>query len=121
MLAVADGAPWIGNVVGDRWPAAHQLLDFYHASQPLWSLGQALHPQDETTRRGWVEERLHRLRHGKEQVVLAEIAALPRQRGQRGKGIRQEQNYSAEQAARMNYQSLARRGWPIASGPVESA
>lgn len=121
VLAVADGAPWIWNVVGDRWPGAHQILDFYHASQHLWGLGQALHPQDETTRQAWVEERLHRLRHGKEAEALAELAALPRQRGQRGKVIRREQNYFAEQAARMSYQKLAQRGWPIASGPVESA
>ncbi len=121
VLAVADGAPWIGNVVGDRWPGAPQVLDFYHASQHLWSLGYGLHPQDEATRRGWVEERLHRLRHGKEAEVLAEIAALPRRRGQRGRVIRREQNYFAEQAGRMSYQKRSRRGWPIASGPVESA
>jgi hypothetical protein len=120
VLAVADGAPWIWNVVGDRWPAAHQLLDFYHASQHLWSLGQALHPKDETTRRAWVEARLHRLRHGKEAEVLAELAALPRRRGEVGKVIRREQNYFAEQAVRMDYQTRARRGWPIASGAVES-
>jgi hypothetical protein len=121
VLAVADGAPWIWNVVGDRWPGAHQLLDFYHASQHLWSLGQALHPRDEATRRAWVEERLHRLRHGKEQQVLAEIAALPRRRGHCGKVIRREQNYFAGQAARLSYGKLARRGWPVGSGPVESA
>jgi hypothetical protein len=121
VLVVADGAPWIWNVVGDRWPHAHQLLDFYHASQHLWSLSQALHPQDETTRRAWVEEHLHRLRHGKEQEVLAAIAVLPRRRGQRGKVIRREQHYFAEHAVRLSYQQLARRGWPIASGPVESA
>jgi hypothetical protein len=121
VLAVADGAPWIWNVVGDRWPGARQLLDFYHASQHLWSLGQALHPQDETPRRAWIEARLHRLRHGKEQEVLAELAALPRRRGERGKVIRREQNYFAAHAGRLNYRSLARRGWPIASGPVESA
>lgn len=120
VLAVADGAPWIWNVVADRWAGAHQLLDFYHASQHLWGLGQLLHPKDETTRRAWVEERLHRLRHGKEQAVLAEIAALPRRRGAAGRMIRREQNYFAEQAARMSYQKLARRGWPIASGAVES-
>lgn len=121
VLAVADGAPWIWNVVGDRWPGAHQLLDFYHASQHLWNLGQALQPKEEGLRRAWVEERLHRLRHGKEPAVLAELAALPRRRGSRGKVIRREQHYFAEQAVRMNYQNLARRGWPIASGPVESA
>jgi hypothetical protein len=121
VLAVADGAPWIWNVVEDRWGEAHQLLDFYHASQHLWSLGEALHPKDEAARRAWVERGLHQLRHGKEKTVLRQIAALPRRRGEAGKGVRREQNYFAAQADRMNYQAMADRGWPIGSGAVESA
>ena len=62
--AVADGAPWVWNVVEHRWGHAHPLLDFYHASQYLRALGEAWHPQVETARRVWVEDRLHRLRHG---------------------------------------------------------
>jgi len=120
VLAVADGAPWIWNVVADRWGQAHQLLDFYHASQHLWSLGVALHPKDEVARRAWVEGRLHWLRHGQEKKVLREIAALPRRRGEAGKVIRREANYFAAHAGRMNYRKLDRRGWPIASGAVES-
>jgi hypothetical protein len=120
VLAVGDGAPWIWNVVADRWKQAHQLLDFYHASQHLWAVGEALYPQDEPARRGWVEARLHRLRHGKERAVLRELAALPRRRGAVGKVMRREQNYFAAHAQRMNYQTLADRGWPIGSGPAES-
>ena len=120
VLAVADGAPWIGNVVEDRWGQAHQRLDFCHASQHLWALGEALYPQAETARRAWGENRLHRLRQGQEQAVLREIAGLPRRRGQTGKVIQREQNYFAGHARRMNYQALAKRGWPIASGAVES-
>jgi hypothetical protein len=85
VLAVGDGAPWIWNVVDDRWAGAYQLLDFYHASEHLWTLGEALHPQDESRRRDWVATRLHRLRHGEEAAVLTELAALPRRRGARGK------------------------------------
>lgn len=121
VLTVADGAPWIWNVAADRWASAHQLLDFYHASQHLWALAEALHPKDEPARRAWVEKRLERLRHGKEQAVLREIAALPRRGGQTGKVLRREQNYFATQAGRMNYQAIADRGWPIGSGAVESA
>jgi hypothetical protein len=121
VLAVADGAPWIWNVVADRWADAHQLLDFYHASQHLWALGQALHPKDEAAGRAWVEARLHRLRHGPERKVLREIAALPRRRGPSGAAMRREQNYFAAHAGRMNYPELARRGWPVGSGAVESA
>jgi hypothetical protein len=121
VLAVADGAPWIWNVVADRWARAHQLLDFYHASQHLWALAETLHRKDEPARRAWVEERLHRLRHGKEQAVLREIAGLPARRGQAGNAIRQEQNYFSAQVGRLNYQAVADRGWPIGSGAVESA
>ena len=120
VLTLGDGASWVWNVMDDRWPGAHQLLDFYHASEHLWALGQALHPQDEPARRAWVEARRHDLRHGQEEAVLAEVAALPRRRGARGKIIRREQNYFASHAGRMKYPALARRGWPIGSGAVES-
>lgn len=120
-LVVADGAPWIWNVAEDRWAGAHQLLDFYHASQHLWALAEALHGHDELARRAWVDGRVHRLRHGQERAVLREIAALPRRRSAVGQVVRQEQNYFAAQAGRMNYEEVADRGWPIGSGAVESA
>jgi hypothetical protein len=121
VLVVADGAPWIWNVVQNRWAGARQLLDFYHASQHLWVLGEALHGPDEAARKAWVEPRLHRLRHGKEKAVLREIAALPLCGGQGQAIVRREQNYFATQSVRMNYDTVAKKGWPIGSGAVESA
>ena len=68
-----------------------------------------------------VEPRRHQLRHGKEKRVLQEIAGLTAPAGEAAENVRREQNYFASQAGRMNYQKLHRRGWPIGSGPVESA
>jgi hypothetical protein len=121
ILVVADGAPWIWNVVADRWAGATELLDFYHASQHLWALGRALHGDDEVAVAGWVEPRRHQLRHGQEQALLRELAALPLPRGGAREVVRREQNYFASHAGRINYRALARRGWPIGSGAVESA
>jgi hypothetical protein len=121
VLAVADGAPWIWGVVEDRWAGCHQLLDFYHASQHLWVLGQALHAGQEVAAREWVERQLHHLRHGQERKGLREIAALQKRRGKSGAIIEREKNYFAAQAGRMNYHQIAERGWPIGSGAVESA
>ena len=73
------------------------MLDFYHASQHLWALGEVLEPKDEGARREWVWERLHGLRHGQEQGVLQEIAALPPRRGEAGKVLRCEQSYFVAQ------------------------
>lgn len=120
-LVAGDGAPWIWNVAQDRWAGATQVLDFYHASQHLWELGRALHQEDEAAAAAWVEPRRHQLRHGGEKQVLAELAGLKRSRGPAGETVQREQNYFATHAGRMNYRSLHRRGWPIGSGPVESA
>jgi hypothetical protein len=121
ILALADGGPWIWNLVEDRWAKARQLLDFYHGSEHLWELGRVCHGQDEAQTKPWVERRLHQLRHGKQQTVLKEIAALNPPRGQTGEAVKREQNYFQGQAGRMNYREIADRGWPIGSGAVESA
>lgn len=120
-LVAGDGAPWIWNVAHDRWAGATQVLDFYHASQHLWAVGQALHGSDEPAVARWVEPRRHQLRHGQEEQVLKELAALASPAGAAGPVVLREQNYFAQHAQRMNYASWAERGWPIGSGPVESA
>ena len=118
-LVVADGATWIWKMVADRWRGAIEVLDFYHASQHLWELGRAV--VGESAAAAWVEPRWHRLRHGKERALLAEIAGLAVPRGTRGAVVRREQNYFAGHAARMAYATIRARGWPIGSGAVESA
>ena len=120
-LVVADGAPWIWNLVADRWPAATTLLDFYHASEHLWELGRSCCGGEGPVTTAWVETRRHRLRHGQERTVLREMAGLRPPRGEAGAVVRREQNYFAGHAPRMHYHSIAQRGWPIGSGAVESA
>lgn len=120
-LFLADGAPWTWNLKQDRWSTAKGLLDFYHGSEHLWELGRALHGQQQPELSQWVEPLRHQLRHGKERQVLRQLGRLKKRRGETGKVIQREQNYFQTNARRMNYQEIARRGWPIGSGAVESA
>ena len=120
-LFLGDGAPWIWNLKRDRWNHALGLLDFYHGSQHLWNLGRSIQEEKQPALTQWMEPRLHQLRHGEEEKVLDEIAALKSRHGTAGEVIQREKNYFAGHARRMNYQSIARRGWPIGSGAVESA
>lgn len=119
-LVVADGAPWIWNLAQDRWPGAIEVLDFYHASKHLWDLAEAVHGERELAR-PWVEKKLHQLRHGQHAAALRAVASLPAGRGVTAQIIRREKNYFAVHTPRMNYQAIARHGWPIGSGAVESA
>lgn len=63
-----------------------------------------------------MERRLHWLRHSQEQRVGSEIAHLKPPKRQAGQMLQREQACFAKQAQRMNYQQIARRGWPIGSG-----
>ena len=119
ILGVGDGSPWIWNVSADGWVDAEQVLDFYHASEHVWELGRTLYGEDQA--KEWVESRLHELRHGQEETFLARIAQLKVPRGKKAKAVREQKNYFANQAERMNYDEIAKRGWPIGSGAVESA
>lgn len=121
ILVLADGSAWIWNVASDRWPGARELLDFYHGGEHLWEVGRAVVKGDEVKTKAWVEPRLHGMRHGQEQKVLKELAALKVSRGPERETVEKQQNYFAGQAGRMNYKEIADRGWPIGSGAVESA
>jgi hypothetical protein len=120
-LAVADGAPWIWRLIEQRWKDAQQVLDFYHASQHLHTLAEALHPTDEQARQRWVDQQCHDLKHGKEKRLLKRIGRLSEGPGPAAEVIRREKNYFQNHSQRLNYQALSRRGWPIGSGSVESA
>ena len=117
---VNDGAPWIWNLVQDRWSQAEEVLDFYHASQHLHALGAALHGEGTAAARAWVVPRRRRLRRGHAANLLRELGALEPPAGAAGDVVRREQNYLAQHAPRMNYRELSRHG-PIGSGAVESA
>jgi hypothetical protein len=116
---LGDGAEWIWRLKENRWKEAVEVLDFYHGGQHVWELGRRV--KGEKQAKDWVEPLLHQLRHGKEKTALRQIAGLPSAKGERGKVMRREQNYFANNAHRMKYQQITNRGWPIGSGAVESA
>lgn len=119
-LFLGDGSKWIWNMAKDRWPHARQLLDFFHGSEHLSQLAEAC-CQGQAAAKAWSEKHLHQLRHGQEQVALKTIAALSEPAGEAKEVVRKEKNYFGNQSERMNYKEIADLGWPIGSGPVESA
>jgi len=119
--ALGDGAEWVWNLKKDRWKDALELLDFYHGSEHLWNLGRLLHGEKEPALSHWAKPLRHQIRHGQEKQALRQIAQIQKRRGEEGKVIGREQNYFKTHAGRMNYQQIAKRGWPIGSGAVESA
>ena len=76
VFAVVDGAVWIWNLLDERFRQATKTLDFYHASEHLWSLAHHLNPESAEQAAAWVKPLLHQLRHTPEHRVIQTLEEL---------------------------------------------
>ena len=121
VLILADGAVWIWNLAGDRFPGARQRVDFYHVSQHLWSVAHALHPDDPAAARAWVEPMLDKLRADASCEVITELEQLrARVEGAARAAVEREAGYLQTHRQRLDYGTAQEKGEPLGSGPMES-
>jgi len=121
VLVIADGAIWIWNLVADRFAAATQRLDFYHASQHLWAVAHALHPEDARAAHQWIEPLLKKLKAGRSIKVIAELESVTKRlRAKRRTAVRSELEYFRTHRHRLDYHTAQKRGQPLGSGAIES-
>jgi hypothetical protein len=60
-LGIADGAK-------ENWEflklhTDEQILDFWHATEYLTKVAEAVYPRDKMKRKEWMDDRCHRLKH----------------------------------------------------------
>lgn len=125
IVLVADGAHWIWEqsathlrIPGKTWV---EILDFYHASQHIWAVANAVWPQNVAARTQWAEEVLHRLRHEGGAILDAVWEALPPLTAAAQKVVTGEQAYFTFHHDRLDYPRYRLAGFPIGSGIIESA
>ena len=121
VLVVADGALWIWNLTGDRFGQAHQRLDYYHASQHLWAVAHALHPEDEAAARAWIKPLIKKLKQGRAASLLTDLHTLAKRlRKKKRQTVESELKYLESHRERMDYAAARRAGEPQGSGAMES-
>lgn len=121
VLLVADGAVWIWNLAGDRFPEARQRVDFYHVSQHLWAVAHTLHPDDAAAARAWVEPLLAQLKADASCAVITALEQLQeRLEGAAQESVQKEINYLQSHRERMDYGTAKKKGEPLGSGAMES-
>jgi hypothetical protein len=121
-LVIGDGAVWIWRLADDRFPQAHQRLDFYHAVQHLSVVGRALFGEDKAKLKAWLQPLARQLKNQSAIKVIRRLEdALAGLQDQAAvETVTREVNYFREHEPRMDYRAGARRGEPIGSGPVEA-
>ena len=121
VLIVADGAVWIWNLAGDRFPGARQRVDFYHVSQHLWSVAHTLHPDDAAAARAWVQPLLDKLQADESCAVITELEQLrERVEGAARATVERERAYLQTHRERLDYGTAKKKGEPLGSGAMES-
>ncbi len=121
ITSVNDGAGWIWDLVGRYLPEERvEVLDWSHAIQNLGKAAAAALGEGTPEAQAWLAVRKAELWDGRVATVGSALLRLPRRRGERGKVIRNVQEYVTQHASRMDYARFRAEGRPIGSGAVES-
>lgn len=120
-VVMGDGAEWIGNLAKEHFPGAIQIVDLFHARQHLWDLARLLYPNDTKRRNAWIG--LHQKRwldKGKIAKLVASLHSIQTPDADLAKKIRNEADYFAANAARMNYPKFRKQHRFVGSGVIEA-
>jgi hypothetical protein len=120
-VVLGDGAEWIWNLANQHFPGAVQIVDLYHARQHLWELARLLYPNQRKRQNAWI--RLHQKRwldKGKIGKLVASLRAIRVRDADLANRIRNEADYFANNAPRMNYPLFRKQHLFVGSGVIEA-
>lgn len=122
-LALSDGGAGLEDFLRANFPRGEAvILDFYHVTEYLGKLAQALHPGREAEAETWRQQWCSRLKAEGGAAVREALRGLDlRGRAAAGAARAEVVTYFATQVHRMDYPAYRAKGWQIGSGPVESA
>jgi hypothetical protein len=123
-VALSDGGNGLESFLDTNFPrVAAVIIDFWHASEYVAKLAQALHPADEAKAQEQTQEwkRILKEEGGWTLLAVWEEWEWPTRRRAELMAAREEVlRYFRNQAHRMEYPDYEANGWHIGSGVVES-
>ena len=117
LVFVCDGATWIWKLASLHFPQDKQIVDWYHASQYLHAVAEAL-PVSQPQQQTWLEEMKEQLWEGEVETVMNTCQSLLEQAGE---PVSRLLSYYGNNIERMRYGMFRTEGYFIGSGTVESA
>jgi hypothetical protein len=126
VCAVSDGAEWIQQFIDDHRPDAVRILDWAHVVGYLSKAAQAAWGMGTLRAAAWLDVRLHTLRNGEPEQVVAAVRRLLRVVQARGGSAEVQETiattlgYLEKRVPHMRYAQYRAQGYPLGSGIVES-
>ena len=117
---VGDGAVWIWNLVADYFYDAHQVVDWYHATEHLATAAHLAFGEGTPEANRWFKQQETPLFQGHADRIAQTILALADQLPDAKEKLQEQAGYFTHYHHRMQYMELRSEGWVIVSGMVES-
>lgn len=121
VVSVNDGAAWIWAIVFMCFARCAQILDWYHATQRLWTIAAAYFGDDQAAATAWVETQKALLAHSQLLQVFQNIRRLYPRHHPCPEPVSKAVRYLFHNRWRMCYREFRQAGYPIGSGVIESA
>jgi hypothetical protein len=116
---LGDGAEWIWQETAKHYPQADEILDFFHASEYVWSVVRARYGEGAAAEE-WADELLGWLLEDKVGKVIRAIEQWRTENGTQAEEQRRTVNYLRKNEHRMAYATMRAAGFHIGSGVVEA-
>lgn len=117
---IGDGALWIWNLAQQHFFDSRQTVDWYHASQHLYSAAQVYYPDEPTRTQRWFDQAETTLFQGQAEQIAQTLRTRATQLPQAAETLNTEAAYFENNKRRMNYLEDREEGYLIGSGMVES-
>ena len=117
---VADAAAWIEKGLAVQWPAALQIVDYWHACQHVHEAARGLFGEGTSKAKSWGERYSKELRAYGGWTLWNSLRRVRYKDRDRQAALEALLGYLERNADRMDYPTYERAGWPISSGPMES-
>jgi hypothetical protein len=117
---IGDGAEWIWNHADRHFPGAVQIVDLFHARQPLWDLARLIHPGDVLRQKQWILRHQPKLDGGKIEKLVRFLRNIDTFTPSAEDAIRSEAAYCERHAERLRYPEYRRQHLFVGSGVIEA-
>lgn len=119
-IVLGDGAAWIWNIAAFHFPEAVQIVDWYHATERLWTVANAHFGEGSDEAKAFVVRCEKLLMASRAEAVIEELIVLRKAKRKASKIIGEAIGYYRNNAERMRYRRYVRRGLFIGSGVIEA-
>jgi hypothetical protein len=121
VVVLGDGARWIWKAAAEQFGDRIEIVDWYHASEHVWTVARAIYGDGTAAAKAWAEASRAVLYEQGATGLLERLRALRPTTETMRATLATEQGYFQTNRTRMDYPAFRSAGYPIGSGAVESS